>query len=353
MSKIKRIQKTAIILAIILLIPISILVLRTPYINHQYARHLKESEVHIAMLTKYYQAYLDSLAQGITSLNMDPIFLKKMESKYLSERQQPSHIEKYLWMSKTNGQFVFGIPEAVFSKMNEKYDQYEPIIKSDNHFYDRNDYLTKLIDRHKIINFKEFEMEKEPEHNGYQWRFNTGSLTDKENWYSYYRPSSLVFTSTINNSEGQLIGTLFLKIDDIPNKKLYYNKNRLYEDDIPEVLMPFIIIPIICLWFLLPTWVFIDGQQRNMKNPLLWAILSLISLFFGLIVYLIVRPATIQAHNCPQCEKELNGTKAYCPYCGFDVSTVYCQQCQYPLKPDWLFCPSCRAELKHKYSKKQ
>jgi len=131
---------------------------------------------------------------------------------------------------------------------------------------------------------------------------------------------------------------------------MYYSKNRAARDDLYSVLNP--IFGILAgfsgfiLWFLLPTWVYIDAQQRDVKNPGLWAFLTLVSAMFGLIIYLITRPPGLKTLNCPQCDKELNGTKAYCPYCGFDVSSTFCPQCQYPIKPDWTFCPSCRADLK-------
>jgi predicted amidophosphoribosyltransferase len=99
------------------------------------------------------------------------------------------------------------------------------------------------------------------------------------------------------------------------------------------------------LWFLLPTWVYTDAMQRDARSPGLWALLSTISLFFGLTIYLMTRPSTYRSFHCPQCEKELNGTKAFCPHCGFDLAGTFCSQCQYPIKQSWQFCPNCRAEL--------
>ena len=55
----------------------------------------------------------------------------------------------------------------------------------------------------------------------------------------------------------------------------------------------------------------------------------------------------MKSFHCPQCESEVNGG-AFCPHCGFDMSSTMCSQCQYPIKPEWSFCPSCRTELKEK-----
>jgi hypothetical protein len=102
---------------------------------------------------------------------------------------------------------------------------------------------------------------------------------------------------------------------------------------------------VIWLWFLLPSWVYIDAQQRHVPRPLLWSLLTLIGSVFALIVYLVSRPTDTGEFQCPQCGKTLNGSKAGCPYCGADLSAVFCPQCQYPLKASWSFCPSCRSAL--------
>jgi len=101
------------------------------------------------------------------------------------------------------------------------------------------------------------------------------------------------------------------------------------------------------LWFLVPTWVYIDAKQRDVKNPGMWAFFTMISaIIFRLTICLITQPTTLKSFHCPQCENELNDTKAYCPYCGYDLSSTFCPQCQYPIKQQWQFCPSYRAELK-------
>jgi len=105
------------------------------------------------------------------------------------------------------------------------------------------------------------------------------------------------------NDKGGAIGELYLKIDDYKNKRNYYAKFNLQRNDIFSTLIPlfgmFTGISGLLLWFLLPTWVYVDARQRDMKNASLWGFLTLISGIFGFIVYLIVRPTTIKKMTCP------------------------------------------------------
>ena len=141
-----------------------------------------------------------------------------------------------------------------------------------------------------------------------------------------------------------------MKVDDKANAEKYYNDRRMdpgtFNSAVQIVFIVLLSISGAFLWFLLPTWVYIDAQQRDVKTPGIWAFLTLTSLFFGLTIYLITRPSTLKSFNCPKCDGELNGTRAYCPHCGYDLSKSFCQQCQYPIKPEWQFCPNCRAEIK-------
>lgn len=192
----------------------------------------------------------------------------------------------------------------------------------------------------------------------YYWRVYRESRRMRKEWTSerfYYRyyvqPISFVLSAPVTNAEGTGVGNLYLKSDDSYNHELYYNQHMVNRHDAFTIFEPictfFAIISGLFLWFLVPTWVYIDAKQRDVKNPFGWAVFTLISfIVFGLTIYLVTRPTTLKTFHCPQCENELNGTKTYCPYCGYDVSSTFCPQCQYPVKQQWQFCPSCRAELK-------
>jgi hypothetical protein len=150
-------------------------------------------------------------------------------------------------------------------------------------------------------------------------------------------------------------GNLFLKVDDSAHNELYYSRDRAAESYIyRRLLLPLFgtlaVVSGLFLWFLLPSWVYIDAQQRGVSNPGVWAFITLISLIFGLAIYLITRPSTTKSLHCPKCENQLNGAGAFCPHCGFDLSSTYCPQCQYPIKPEWSFCPNCRAGLTQRKS---
>ncbi len=196
---------------------------------------------------------------------------------------------------------------------------------------DFNDFLIKYVHRSPEM-IEEFNFELP--YSGYY---------DREPFYDFSQP--------VLSASGELIGMLFLKIDDLANEKLYYKRvHSQYYDIFSEMIIApartILILSLLILWFLLPTWVYIDAKERGVKNPRGMARLSFFALPFGIIIYLITRPINLKQLTCPKCSQEVNGIKNYCPYCGFDFSSVLCPQCQYPVQSDWSFCPNCRADLK-------
>lgn len=347
MKRKKLISKLALPVAIVFVISIVILILQHPYRNAQYKKHVARLQNHIAELTTQNQNYLKEAAKKITAVPVSEIIVQEFQSEYIQMHQQLGQPKKYLWLMDSKGDFVFGVPANSFLKINNAYDRYIDTIKLDGHFIDRNDFLMKLIDKYDRIDFSEFTSRDVDDNDNFQWRF--FKETNLQRYY-WQRPQNIVLSTSVLNNDGEVTGTLHLKVDDETNNKLYASKYMIERSDLYSLLIPiFGVIAFLTgvfLWFLLPTWVYIDSQQRDVKNTGLWAFLALISGPFGLTIYLITRPQTTKSLNCPQCEKELNGTKAFCPYCGFDVSKTFCPQCQYPVKQDWEFCPSCRAELK-------
>ena len=73
------------------------------------------------------------------------------------EHQRSDKPKKYLWMASINGDFLFGVPAADFQKTNNAFDKYQERIKADEFYRDRNDFLTRLIDKMDRIDFTEFE----------------------------------------------------------------------------------------------------------------------------------------------------------------------------------------------------
>jgi hypothetical protein len=348
MNKRKLIRRVALIASVIFLLSILILILQIPYRNWQFKKHLKALDTHVQLVIQRSQTFLSVTSQKIKNLPVDPKIASEIQSQFLKE---DNSLNQCLWVIDNNGEFIFGVPKTAVDLLNNAYDKYRDVIEKDGHYLSRNDFLSKLVHKHNKINFSEFEPSGRPEADKYEWRYYTES--DPDPW-RYVRSYYFQFSMPVVDDAGGYLGEIYLKVDDSQNKDIYSSKYSIEQGDLSELLIAIFatitFLSGLILWFLLPTWVYLDAHQRDVKNPGLWAFLTLVSLIFGLIIYLITRPQTIKTLNCPQCEKELNGTKAFCPYCGFDVSSTFCPQCQYPIKPDWSFCPSCRSEIRKQTS---
>ena len=363
MGRKKIIRKLAIPAAVIFIAAFLVSLAQIPYRNSQAEKRERVLENHVTGLTEKYQKYLTETAAKITSVPVNPKIIGEIQSKILQDSPQ---IKLYMWMNDMSGNFIFGSPATVFKKMNIAFDKYEDNIKKDGHFINRNDFLNNLIVHHDQIDFSEFESETLFKNENYRWRFYKEGVNPLyflprarfPGGFPYqafmknpgYAPSPLyLLSNAVTNASGEVIGELYLKIDDFKNRKLYRDRGTAEHDDLFGTLNPilgiFMIFSGLFLWFLLPAWVYTDARQRDARNPGLWAFLTLISLVFGLTIYLLARPSSFKTLYCPQCENELNGTKAFCPHCGFDLAGTFCPHCQYPVKQSWQFCPSCRAEL--------
>ena len=363
MSRRKLIRKLVIPAIAVFVVSIIILILELPITKSLYKTYIKNLESHISKLTEQYQDYLTTTAKEIKSIPVAPDAIGKIQSKILKE--EPS-IKLYLWMNDVSGEFIFGSPTAVFKRINQGFDRYKETILAEGFYMDRNDFLIKLVDLHKYVDFTEFNSAVKNKDELYLWREYNESMRLKtrrlftfpksnyrfNQWSSdYSRPRSFILSTPVSDSEGTGLGDLYLKIDDSNNESMYYSNWKVSRNNalntLFEICRIFAVLSGIFLWFLVPTWVYIDAKQRDVKNPLGWAIFTLISfIIFGLTIYLVTRPTTLKSFHCPHCENELNGTKTYCPYCGYDVSSSFCPECQYPIKQQYHFCPSCRAELR-------
>jgi len=343
MNKRKLIRRIALIVSIVFFISILMLILQIPYRNWHFKKHTNALNAHVQLLMQRSQTFLAETASKIKKLPVDPKIASEIQSQLLKEDNLQ---QQYLWMIDNNGELIFGLPKTAFDRLNSAYDKYRDVIEQDGHYLSRNDFLLTLVDKHNKVDFSEFESGGRPNADQFRWRYYRQK--DPDPWREL-RSFYFQFSAPVTDATGGYLGELYLKGDDSQNKNLYKSKYAVEQSDLSALLIPIFaaltFFSGVVLWFLLPTWVYLDAQQRDVKNPGLWAFLTLVSLIFGLIIYLITRPQTLKTLNCPQCDKELNDTKAYCPYCGFDVSSILCPQCQYPTKPEWSFCPSCRADL--------
>jgi RNA polymerase subunit RPABC4/transcription elongation factor Spt4 len=305
-------------------------------------RHRGLADEQMAGLAKEYQGYLDETAKAIKGLPVDPKVIGEIQTRHY--QQQPALL-LYVWASSNAGEFQFGVPSDAFARLNTAYDQNREVIAKDNHFANRDSFLRTLLHHSQRIEKAEVGGSDDPDdrrsparrHEPSWWRF----YDEGEDW-GFARDRVIFLSSPIQDAAGATVGNLNLKL---VNLKGPADDSK----EVPERIMIGGVIGMVAslvwLWFLLPSWVYIDAQQRHVPRPLLWSLLTLIGSVFALLVYLVSRPTDSGEFRCPQCSKMLNGSKAGCPYCGADLSAVFCPQCQYPLKPGWSFCPSCRSAL--------
>ncbi len=365
MNKKKLIRKMALPAAIVFAASIFVqLLFEGPIESRLYQERVAKLNVHTTALAQKSQTELTAIAGKIAAVAAAEIgasrTVAELQSELLRENQKSGEARKYLWMSNQRGEFIFGVPAQVFAKLNEGFDKNSETITRDGHYKDRNDFFMKLADKHERISFSDRGLsEDENQRRGYygemegqiNWRF----YEEQEANYQYSRPRTLVLSAPVADAAGVLAGNLFLKIDDSANEELYYSRDYaansyVYHNLLAPLFGTLAVLSGLFLWFLLPSWVYIDAQERGVSNPGVWAFIALVSLIFGLAIYLITRPSTTKSLHCPKCENQLNGAGTFCPHCGFDLSSTYCPQCQYPVKAEWLFCPNCRAGITQRAS---
>jgi hypothetical protein len=295
----------------------------------------------LTQLAAEYQGYLDETAKKISGLPVDPKVVGEIQTRHYQQRPA---LWLYVWASSNAGEFQFGVPSDAFARLNTAYDQNREVIAKDNHFANRDRFLRTLLHHSRRI---------EPAEPGDSDDRRAGPRREETSWWRFYdededrqyrRDRVIFLSSPIQDASGATVGNLNLKLVNLQDPLAGSR-----DDEIPEQIMIggvlFMVGSAIWLWFLLPSWVYIDAQQRHVPRPLLWSLLTLIGGAFALLVYLVSRPPDTGEFRCPQCAKPLNGGKAGCPYCGADLSAVFCPRCQYPLKPGWSFCPGCRGPL--------
>jgi hypothetical protein len=275
--------------------------------------------------------YLTELARKIDSLPVDPSLVGEVESRYFDERAAGP---MYVWAMDVGGGFLFGVPREAFSRLNAIYDRDVLPRLRDGVVLDRQTFLRNLVDENEELRPGAFSAEGTDEEEG-AWERLRRYRRDGE--------GSLTLSTPLKTAEGAPLGSLYVKRG-APIEREYYRPDERLET-LAGVGGGLAAVAFTFLWILLPTWVYVDGRERGVRRAPLFAFLTVISSFIGLVVYLISRPETVTALQCPGCGKEVNGG-AFCPHCGRDLSASFCAACRYPLKPDWVFCPACRAEIK-------
>ena len=273
--------------------------------------------------------YLGELARRVDRLPADPTLVGEIESRYFEEYASgPMQV----WAMGTEGRFLFGVPREAFDKLNAIYDSdVAPNLKQ-GVFVDRQTFLRTLVDASDDIGTRSFAPEPS-EDDAAAWN----------RWRGFGRnpERSLVVSAPLKAADGSALGSLYLKRT-LPEERFRGDETLRDVGNGAGVAAAFAGV---FLWLLLPTWVYVDARGRGLRRAWLFAFLTALSALVGLVVYLIARPESPAALQCPGCAREVDG-HAFCPHCGHDLSAAFCATCRYPLKADWIFCPACRTEIR-------
>jgi len=277
-----------------------------------------------------YRAYLTETAKKINKLPVDQHILGNAQTRFFDEYREA---RLYLWAMDARGQFLFGVPEEAFTRLNNAYDKYRAAIQEEGRFTDRQEFIRRLVQDKAVYDWSGYVP-------------NTTNGTDraiKPDW-SWFQDEGRVFSTPFESEGGEMLGNVYLKVVGLDEHDWW--DRRGFEGPM-AVSAGLFGGSIVFLWFLLPTWVYLDARGRGMTSPAIWSALTLVSLVFGLAAYLIVRPEDTAGAVCSKCGRTATGG-TFCAYCGTPVASEFCQACGYPTRAEWLFCPNCQASLKPK-----
>jgi hypothetical protein len=274
------------------------------------------------------RSYLEELAGQIAAVPVDPTIAGEVQARYFEEVAEG---RRFVWGMGADGAFLFGVPREDFARLNTAWNTHEASIVGQGSFVDRQDFLRQLVQQ--SVRLDQSDLAPDPEEPADTPWSNLRHYGDNEDW--------MVFSAPLRAADGSALGNLYFKMEDIGSRWEPWQSSGA--EELHATAVAVCGFAAVFLWFLLPTWVYVDARERGVRRALLWSFLVLISLFVGFVVYLIARPEETTL-KCPGCDREVNGG-AYCPHCGRDLSSAFCSTCRYPLKPEWTFCPSCRTEI--------
>jgi hypothetical protein len=279
-------------------------------------------------LVRKYRAFLNETAKKIVKLPVDPNVAGQAQARYFEEYP---NARLYLWAMDTQGQFQFGAPAEAFARLNRAYDTYQEAIEQEGRFADRQDFIRRLVQDHNELDFARYETkdaEKGPASKPVSWR----------GWEGH-DDEGLVFSAPFQNERGEMLGNLYLKVAGIDQHPYYFGRDYDPQMTISGILA---VASFVFLWFLLPSWVYLDAKARGVRTPVRWSVLTFVSLVFGLAVYLILRPEAARTDTCQNCGRATDGGR-FCPFCGAPAINEFCPKCGYPVRPEWAYCPSCQS----------
>jgi RNA polymerase subunit RPABC4/transcription elongation factor Spt4 len=292
------------------------------------------SQQRTAQIQKY-RTYLQEIARKVRKIPVDPNIVGQIQSRYFEEY---SRARFYLWAMDSNSQFQFGVPYEAFARLNRAYDAYQKIIEQEGRFTDRQDFLRRLVQDHQQLNFDRYEKKLAGK--------TAPQRSNQEEDFVRYDKESLVFSAPFQNEKGEMLGNLYLKviITEGPERTASAITTTQTIRNTQAISHGLLFASLIFLWFLLPTWVYLDAKGRGMDAPVRWAVLTLASLVIGLVVYLILRPESGPREVCQNCGRTTHSEK-FCPYCGVPAVSEFCPQCGYPIRLEWKYCPNCQTAI--------
>jgi hypothetical protein len=329
-SKKKLIRKMALFAALVLVLGLVVALFASIITRERRAQRLEERRQQRAEAVERARSDLAELAGRISAVPVDPTIVGEIQAEYFAEVPRG---RRFVWGMGTGGEFLFGVPREDFARLNAAWDAHEASIVAEGVFIDRQDFLLRLI--HVSDDLDPSDLAPNPDDPQDTPWAELRRYGDRDDWR--------VFSVPLSTSDGSALGNLYLKMEIVGRDEEWWTEQRPGEDVVAAAAGVSTLAGLF-LWFLLPTWVYVDARERGVRRPMLWSFLVLISAVVGLVVYVIARPE-VTTLKCPGCEREVNGG-AYCPHCGHDLATAFCATCRYPLKPDWAFCPSCRTEIR-------
>lgn len=335
----KRLVRRAAQVGLVVLAVATVVMLLTEAMEESYRRRWRgAAEKRVESARQEYQAYLDETAPRLGGLPGDPRVVGEIQARHY--RGLPD-VWMYVWATAIDGQTAFGVPADAFARLSAVFDQQRDVIRLDNHYTDRDHFFRTLLHHPQRLTLEDPNAKEKDDRHGDDdwWRFH-----DEHRSHDHDNARRLFLSSPIQDSTGKTVGNLNLKLLDLRDDNSWRLPSVVrHVQGLSHVFLPF---SLVWLWFLLPSWVYIDATERGVRRPVLWAALVLVGHIFALLVYLISRPGPATTElQCPRCGKALNGAKAGCPHCGADLSSAFCVQCQYPLKAEWTHCPACRTPI--------
>jgi hypothetical protein len=292
----------------------------------RWQRHAQARQDEHAQRVEEARAYLADLGKRIDRLPVDANLASEIEARFFEERPRG---EQWIWAMDTGGAFSFGVPRSAFEKLNGMYDREVTPRLKEGVFIDRLSFLLSFIDDHG-----EIQVQATPESAG---RLIERGRIPLDRWEPQ---GAILLSAPLRTAEGAPLGSLYLKR--VPVLKGHEDDDRFRATAAAAGVAA--LASGVFLWILLPTWVYVDARERGVRRAPLFAFLTVLSSFIGLLVYLIARPER-KTLACPGCAREV-ADGAFCPHCGRDLSRSFCPACRYPLQAEWAYCPACRSEVR-------